>query len=74
VPIAYNGPVTRFNLLDRSVADLVAFVAPDVDRPVLDKTGLTGRYNFTLEYSLVNPDRPASDPRGRSSWPFRILG
>jgi uncharacterized protein (TIGR03435 family) len=61
-PVGYNGPVMRFNLLDRSVADLVAFVAPNVDRPVLDKTDLTGRYDFSLEYSRSNPDGAANDP------------
>lgn len=60
-PVAYNGPAIRFDLLDRSIADLIAFVAPNVDRPVLDKTGLTGRYDFSLEYTRGNPEVASPD-------------
>lgn len=60
-PVTYNGPNVRFNFLDRSMADLVRFVAGNVDRPVLDKTGLTGRYDFSLEYTRGNPEGAAND-------------
>jgi uncharacterized protein (TIGR03435 family) len=61
LPVAYNGPVIRFDLLDRSISDLIAFVAPNVDRPVLDKTDLTGRYDFSLEYTRGNPEGASYD-------------
>jgi uncharacterized protein (TIGR03435 family) len=61
LPIAHNGPVIRFDLLDRSIADLIGFVAPNVDRPVLDKTDLAGRYDFSLEYTPDNPDEASHD-------------
>jgi uncharacterized protein (TIGR03435 family) len=58
---SHNGPVIRYVLLDRSMADLVAFVAIGLDRPVLDKTGLAGRYDFVLEYTRGNLDGAAPD-------------
>jgi uncharacterized protein (TIGR03435 family) len=61
LPVAYNGPVIRFDLLDKSIADLVGFVTPNVDRPVVDKTDLTGRYDFSLEYTRSNPDQASND-------------
>src|SRR5262249_27829782 len=29
-----------------------------LDRPVLDKTGLTARYDFTIQFPLPDPDNP----------------
>jgi uncharacterized protein (TIGR03435 family) len=60
-PVTFSGTLTRFNLLDKSLADLVDSIAGFVDRPVLDKTGLTGRYDFTLEFTHSNPDLVARD-------------
>jgi uncharacterized protein (TIGR03435 family) len=61
LPVAYYGPVIRFDLLDRSIADLIGFVAPNVDRPILDMTDLTGRYDFSLEYTRGDPDGASHD-------------
>ncbi|HKE29120.1 MAG TPA: TIGR03435 family protein [Bryobacteraceae bacterium] len=55
-PVAYNGPVIRFDLVDKSIADLIGFVAPHADRPVVDKTRLKGRYDFSLQYARDNPE------------------
>jgi uncharacterized protein (TIGR03435 family) len=56
VPPKYNGPgpLIEFNLLDRPMTDLILFVSTYLDRPVFDKTGITGRYDFTLEF-VRNP-------------------
>ena len=44
-----------------------------LDRPVVDQTGLTGRYDFTIEFAPEpngpapappNPDAPPPDPQG----------
>lgn len=73
-PVAYNGPVIQFNLLDRSVADLVRFVAPTwigqcSIRPVsLDVT--ISLWNTTAAIRTG----PRTKPRRRSSRPFRISG
>jgi uncharacterized protein (TIGR03435 family) len=34
-----------------SMAALIRFISPDVDRPVLDKTGFTERFNFVLDFA-----------------------
>jgi bla regulator protein BlaR1 len=43
-----NGQLTAQRISMASFADFLSRV---VDRPVLDKTGLAGRFNFTLHYS-----------------------
>jgi uncharacterized protein (TIGR03435 family) len=55
-PVTFSGLSIGLNLLDKSMADLIAIIAGYVDRPVLDKTGLAGRYDFTLEFTHSNPD------------------
>ena len=63
-----NGPLTVFQRMD-----MAEFVKSDVfaytlDRPVVDKTGLTGVYNFELDFSYQRlsaastPDGVASEP------------
>jgi uncharacterized protein (TIGR03435 family) len=58
-------------------------LAGEVDKPVVDQTGLKGRFDFTMDLpprffnifpSLANPDNPPTDPKGatflgRSSYP-----
>ena len=56
-----SGPLWRLKMVNRSMADIVNQLASNVDRPVLDKTGLTGLYDFTLEFVHNNPDLVASD-------------
>jgi len=73
-PVVYNGPDIRFNLLDRPIADLVSFVAPNVDRPVVDKTGLTGRYDFSLEYARSNREAAQEDSDRSVFAAVRALG
>jgi uncharacterized protein (TIGR03435 family) len=43
---------------------LLFYATTQVGRPVLNKTGLTGRYDFTLTYASVRrtPDGPDADP------------
>jgi len=53
-----SGPRWRLTYSNRSIADLVSILDLNVDRPVIDKTGLTGGYDFTLEYTRSNPDVP----------------
>ena len=42
----------------RTIADLVPFVADLVSRPVIDKTGLTGMYDFTLKFAPESAGSP----------------
>ena len=47
-------------------------LAGEVDKPVVDQTGLTGRFDFTLDLPprffniFPNPDNPPPDPQGAS--------
>jgi len=62
-PPQFSGGLVKFKFVNRSIHDLVG-VLPGLDRPVLDKTGLTGNCDFTIEYSTnksdPNADLPAS--------------
>jgi len=60
------GGLLRVGAFNRSMADLINLLMASVDRPVLDKTGLTGRYDFTLEYTRGNPDAVSDNPDDRS--------
>ena len=44
-----------------SLDQLVVRISPNFDRPLLDKTGLRGGYDFTLQYTLSNRDLVAAD-------------
>ena len=55
---------TRFRLTNIPVSDLAVVLADKLERPVVDKTGLTGRYDISLEWSpdlavpSAKPDAP----------------
>jgi uncharacterized protein (TIGR03435 family) len=40
-----------------TMAEFAARALTRVDRPVIDKTGLTGRYDIHLEYAITGPMR-----------------
>lgn len=50
VPANPDTSMVRLNVFNRDMADFVSLIAPDVDRPIIDKSGLSGRYDFSLEY------------------------
>jgi uncharacterized protein (TIGR03435 family) len=50
--------VWTFNYTNLSMSDLVTRIASNFDQPLLDKTGLKGGYDFTLEYKRANPNPP----------------
>ncbi len=44
-----------------SMASLIEFISPDVDRPVVDRTGFTERFNFVLDFAAsADMDRIAT--------------
>jgi uncharacterized protein (TIGR03435 family) len=53
--------VWKFNYTNFSVGDLVTRIASNFDQPLLDKTGLKGGYDFTLEYRRLNPNKSADE-------------
>jgi uncharacterized protein (TIGR03435 family) len=58
VPRADGSASRRMTFQASSMQDAAESLAPYFDRPVLDRTGLTGNYDFTLE-SEIDPDAPA---------------
>jgi uncharacterized protein (TIGR03435 family) len=65
-----NGPLTVFQRLDMLTFSRSDIFAMTLDRPVVDKTGLTGVYNFSLDFSYQPIGAPppaeglASEPTG----------
>jgi uncharacterized protein (TIGR03435 family) len=51
----------RTTFSNKPISELVRILKGSTDRPVLDKTGLKGSYDFTLECS-----RGTADPAGTS--------
>jgi uncharacterized protein (TIGR03435 family) len=59
----------------KSLADLLSMPAAQVGRPVLDKTGLTSTYNFTLDWSIYSASAAASNsPENDATSIFTALG
>jgi uncharacterized protein (TIGR03435 family) len=75
---------SRMNYFNVTISELVLQIATQFDRPLLDKTGLQGGYDFALEYMpslpstvtcrrsrrprLLNSIQPMQ--RHRCQWPF----
>ena len=49
------GSQVRIRYTNFSIADFIAEIMSQFDRPLLDKTGLTGGFDFTLEYRAQPP-------------------
>jgi uncharacterized protein (TIGR03435 family) len=66
--MAVHGPeTTQFYAI--SMATLSnTIISSLADRPVVDKTGLTGYYDLALASSALQPPPPAPPPRRRSRW------
>jgi len=68
VSMLYSGPSPKAHTVARAqpIAQLTAMLSNQLNRPVLDRTGLTGRYDFALDYSLraspPPPGQPGPDP------------
>ncbi len=64
----------------QSFADMLSMPAAFVGRPVVDKTGLTGAYNFALDWSVYSAHAAAglgtsrSDPEDDATSIFTALG
>ena len=56
-----------------ALSNLTAFLANSLGRPVLDKTGLTGNFDFALKFTVAQPgpdDRLNGSPMPASDLPF----
>ena len=67
-PFTQSGPLWRISFTNKSIPDFIVSLDINVDRPVIDKTGLTGNYDFTLEFEHNNPDvTPVNSPDANRS-------
>jgi uncharacterized protein (TIGR03435 family) len=53
-----DGGTRRILARAQSLAQVASFVAQVADHPVIDKTGLTGRYDFNVDLDLNQPPAP----------------
>jgi uncharacterized protein (TIGR03435 family) len=61
----------RWHYYGATMADLANFLTKTAGRPVRDMTGLTGRYEFTIQVI----DNPSYDPdEKQDNWPLDSLG
>ncbi len=71
-----NGPNARAMSKSQPISRLTAMLTTQVGRPVLDKTGLTGKYDFTLEFTpdlhvlQLPPPPPGLDGAGPAPAPL----
>jgi uncharacterized protein (TIGR03435 family) len=63
-PGAAGGPVGHMVARAQPVSGLAGVLGNQLNRPVLDKTGLTGKYDFNLEYTPDLSRMPALPPPG----------
>ena len=61
----FGGSTGEVKWANSPLTDLKFLLAKETGRPVVDKTGLAGKYDFTLEYTPA--DRATTDGSGRPS-------
>lgn len=63
----------RFEMLDVTMEDVTYRVGAGLDRPVIDRTGLTGRYDAVLDLAIdtmdTNPQEENNDSSGEIGLP-----
>jgi len=64
-----DGPRAHAEAKAQAISQLTTMLTNQLRLPVLDKTGLTGKYDFTLDFvpSLAGASRPQVDPTGAST-------
>jgi bla regulator protein BlaR1 len=69
-----RGDTPRYTFYAATIADL-GQVLSSIGHPIQDHTGLTGRYDFVIDW-VGDPDSkmPADDPDRLSHWNFDALG
>src|SRR5688572_16992313 len=56
----WSGGRKRYEFTRRTMADFAETLGSDVDRPVIDMTGLEGAYDIRLEFAETRPTLPAA--------------
>ena len=72
LPGAAGGPMGRMTVRGLTVSDIAARLSQQLRHPVVDKTGLTDKYDFVLEYTpdlsgVPPPPDPATPPVPQTS-------
>lgn len=62
----FNGSQMRMTASKRTMANICDFLSGQLSKPVVDQTGLTGTYDFNLEFA---PDGPLMGPGGAAMPP-----
>ena len=62
----FNGSQMRMTASKRTMANICDFLSGQLSKPVVDQTGLTGVYDFNLEFA---PDGPLTGPGGAAMPP-----
>ena len=60
-----NGTRGRFKVTGGELRDPALMLQRELDRPVLDETGLEGRYDFELHWDIRNPVSVLDFVRGK---------
>jgi uncharacterized protein (TIGR03435 family) len=72
--VGYQGGGTpKISFFDTSMAELAGYLSAYTDRPVVDRTGLIGNYDFELQQKDVAPEARA-DPAPLGIWDYEELG
>jgi uncharacterized protein (TIGR03435 family) len=58
-PCAARAGIGRLSGNTLALSQLASFLAASVDRAIVDRTGLTGNFNFDLTWA---PDQPSAGP------------
>lgn len=69
ISIVFPGGRARTMAIGQHLESLIVMLSTQLNRPVLDKTGLTGRYDFELQYSMRSPPPMPALPSGASAAP-----
>jgi len=75
----HRGDTPHVTYYGVSMATFAALLRGMAGRPVIDRTGLTGRYNFSLKWLSLDPDEregvtSTDDPDPLSHWNLGALG
>jgi uncharacterized protein (TIGR03435 family) len=73
ITMGSNGPTAHTVAKAQPLSKLTVLLGSQLDRPVLDKTGLTGKYDFSIEFTPNLPPGQLPPPTENASEPGPTL-